>query len=117
MLCTLHLGRPPVNTSDECESDVQTKRFHNLSNSASIACLILCRVLLPQARKLKDIIGDVRKQYESDWESKDTQKRQVRPGTGVELGRFSHLDSSVRESGRRTKYAGESGRRTRCKVS
>lgn len=33
---------------------------------------------LPQARKLKDIIGEVRKNYERDLESKDHCKRQVR---------------------------------------
>ena len=36
-------------------------------------------VLYPvlQARKLKDIIGEVRKNYEADFSSKDHQKRQV----------------------------------------
>jgi DNA topoisomerase-1 len=34
-----------------------------------------------KARKLKDYIHDIRKNYKRDWESSDVRKKQVRCGT------------------------------------
>ncbi len=39
--------------------------------------LLLRRGAPPQARKLKEIIGEVRRQYERDLQDKETKKQQV----------------------------------------
>jgi hypothetical protein len=43
---------------------------------------------LPQARKLKDYIDDIRRQYTKDWSSSDMRKKQVGPLMG--WGRTPH---------------------------